>query len=75
MPIVLAETLNGLDTYHQESATFLMGSLHLLYMWLLERFRSVGFNYVRLDNHTHFFRRLIFSALTISSSAWTVWFS
>ncbi|KAM7469003.1 hypothetical protein LguiA_007186 [Lonicera macranthoides] len=75
VPIVLAETLNGLDDIQRGASPFFRGSPRLLYMWLLERFRSVGFNGVRLDNLTHFFHRPLFGALTMSSSDWTVWFS
>ena len=74
MPIVLAETLKGLDAYYQGSSTFFRRSPRLLYMWLLERFHSVGFNSVRLDNPIHFFRYPIFSALTMTSAAWTCGF-
>lgn len=73
--IVLSKTMNGLDAYHHRSSTFLRGSPRLQYMWLLERFRSVGFNSVRLDNPTHFFHCPIFSSLTMSYSAFVVWFS
>lgn len=73
--IILSETLNGLDAYRQGSSIFLQGYPRLLYMWLLEHFCPVGFNLVRLDNPTHFFCCPIFSALTMFSSAWTVWFS
>ena len=72
VPIVLVETLNGLDAYCQGSSTFFRRTPLLLYMWLLERFRLVGLTSVQLDNPTHFFRRPIFSALTMTSSTWTV---
>lgn len=67
VPIFLVETLNVLDAYHQRSSTFLRGSLRFLYTWLLEHFRSVGFNSVQLDNLTNYFLNPIFSALTMSS--------
>ena len=44
-------------------------------MWLLERFRLVGTCSIQLDNPTHFFRRPIYSALTMTSTAWMEWFS
>ena len=68
VPIILAETFNGLDAYCQGSSTFLRGSPRLLYMWLLERFHLVGITSVRLDNPTHFFRRPVYSALTMTST-------
>ena len=40
-PILLAETLNGLDALTQCKIEFFRGSPYLLYMWLTERFRFV----------------------------------
>lgn len=50
--------------YGQGSSTFFRGSSLLLYMWLLEHFRSVGFNSTRLSNPTHFFHRPTINGLT-----------
>lgn len=62
--IILVEIWNDLDAYGQGSSTFFRGSSLLLYMWLLEHFRSVGFNSTRLSNPTHFFHRPTINGLT-----------
>jgi len=73
-PILLAETLNGLDAMAQGQIEFFRGSPYLLYMWLTERFRFVQ-PQLPWDSRAFFTRFDYAIASPLTSFDWTVAFS
>ena len=72
-PILLAETLNGLDALVQSQIEFFRASPYLLYMWLTERFQFVQ---PRLPwDSREFFSRYDYAIVApLTSFDWTVHF-
>ena len=70
-PILLAETLNGLDSFAQGQIEFVRGSQYLLYMWLTKRFRFVR-PQLPWDSRSFFSRFDYAIGAGLTSFDWTV---
>lgn len=73
-PVVMAETLNGMDMVSAVEGEFFRGAPIFLYMWLLERFWFVLTNQIPLDvmhDMGLFFWCPITYAFTRFSAGWT----